>query len=200
LEIYIMKLSSWIVATISLAALTNSAAADVWRWDWTADASQIKNGPNPDGSTPSDATGFGYVRYDSATNMMTVSYNWNNLFGELTKLHIHGPATADMSIPQHVVETFNPPKPIPPEVGLHTGSYTETFELTTLVQTGFPDLSPAEILQIMQDGMAYVNIHTSVYGTGEIRGNLGEPVLVPEPAAAALALVGITALVFRRRR
>lgn len=192
-----MKLKSWFIAAVVLATLAGSTMAEVWRWDWTADASQVKNGPNPDGSTPSEATGHGYVRYDSGTNMMTVFYNWDNLFGELTKLHIHGPATSAMSIPQHVIETFGPPD-VPMSVGLHTGSWTDTFELQTLVQTGFPDLSPAQIVEIMQDGLAYVNIHTSVYGTGEIRGNLGEPVIVPEPAAATIAIAGLMALLFRR--
>ena len=184
---------------LSVISMPQVGRAEVLRWDWTADATQVKNGTNPDGSTDSAATGFGYAEYDSSTNLMTVSYNWDNLFGELTKLHIHGPATAEMSIPQHVIETFGPPE-IPASVELHTGSWTETFELETLVQTGFPDLSPAQILEIMEDGLAYVNIHTSVYGTGEIRGNLGLPTIVPEPTSAVSAIGALVFVLLRRCR
>lgn len=188
------------ILTLTLLAMTaGPVSAEILRWDWTADESQIKNGPLPDGSTDSEATGSGYVLYSGDTNQMTVSYTWNNLFGELTKLHIHGPATAEQNNPQHVIETFGPPD-IPAGVDLHNDTWTETFELQTLEQEGFDPLSPEEIVGIMTDGLSYVNIHTSVYGTGEIRGNLGQPRVVPEPGALALAQTLAAAAAVARRR
>lgn len=174
------------------------AQAEKLLWTWTADESQVKNSGVGDGSTGSPATGGGYALYDPSTNLMTVSYTWNGFLTDLNKLHIHGPASADVSNPQHVIETFGPPEP-PAGLDLKNGSYTETFELVTLTQPG-GDLSPADILQIMTDGLAYVNYHTDQFGSGEIRGNLGLPTVVPEPASAVLALAAALLVVVRRRQ
>ncbi|TWT87711.1 CHRD domain protein [Pseudobythopirellula maris] len=169
-----------------------AAHAQQLKWTWNADESLVKNSGFGDGSTDSPATGGGYALYDPATNLMTVSYTWDGLLTDLTKLHMHGPATPDQSNPQHVIETFGPPDP-PVGLDLQTGSYRETFELVTLTQPS-GDLLPSDILQIMTDGLAYVNYHTEQFGTGEIRGNLGLPTVVPEPAGLAvmcLLLLGI---------
>ena len=116
---------------------TLSVQAEILMWNWTADESQVKNGPNSDGSTGSNATGEGFMRYDSATNEMTVRYTWNDLFGDLTKLHIHGPAVANQSNPQHLIETFGPPD-IPSSVNLKSDVWKDIFPLTRLFS---PDLT-----------------------------------------------------------
>lgn len=191
-----MKPRLFLAMLAALALSSSPADAQKLKWTWTADESQIKNGPEPDGSTNSPATGSGYAIYDPSTNMMTVSYTWHNLFADLTKLHIHGPADANQSNPQHVIETFGPPDP-PAGLDLRSDTYTETFELATLSQPG-GDLSPQDILQIMTDGLAYVNYHSAVFGTGEIRGNLGTPVTIPEPSCTVLGVVLGLGLACRR--
>lgn len=183
---------------LAIAVATSQAEAQKLKWTWTADESQVKNSGFGDGSTDSSATGGGSALYDPATNLMTVSYWWADFPTDLTKLHIHGPATPDQSNPQHVVETFGPPDP-PAGLDLKTGTYTETFELVTLPQPG-GDLSPQDILQIMTDGLAYVNYHTEQFGTGEIRGNLGLPTTVPEPLAGCLAVWAAAHCLLRRQR
>lgn len=185
-----------LVAALAALALNSPATAQQLLWTWTADESQVKNSGVGDGSTGSLATGSGSALYDYETNEITVSYEWNGFLTELNKLHIHGPATADQSNPQHVIETFGPPDP-PAGLDLRNGSYSQTFELVTLTQPG-GDLSPEDILQIMTDGLAYVNYHTDQFGTGEIRGNLGLPIVVPEPAGVAVA--GVLLLGAGRRR
>ena len=57
-----------------------------------------------------------------------------------------------------------------------------------------------DIIQHPED--YYVNVHTSVNGGGEIRGNIVNPVAIPEPSTCS-ALGGLVALGFvagRRRR
>ena len=187
-----------LVCTVLFSSIVGSLHAKQLVWNWLADESQVKNfGQNPDGSTDSLATGSGAVIYDTETNILKVEYQWNNLFGELTKLHVHGPATAEMSNPQHIIETFGPPD-IPASLDLRNDSWTDSFELQTLSQPGFPDLTPAQIVQIMEDGLAYVNIHTSVFGMGEIRGNLGLPTVIPEPSATLLLFLSMFGISLRR--
>lgn len=173
------------------------ANAELLVWDFDISEDQIKNGPEADGSTNSPGFGSGHVTYDTATNVLAYTISWNNLFGALTKLHIHGPADANSSNLQHVVEIFGPPD-IPMGVDLHTDTWSDSRVLTTLTQPGFDDLSPTQIIGIMESGLSYVNVHTTVFGAGEIRGNLGLPVPTPG-AAAALSCAGLTLLRRRRR-
>jgi hypothetical protein len=172
------------------------ASAEVLYWDFDISEDQVKNGPEADGSTNSPGTGHGAITYDTATNVLSYTISWSNLFGALTKLHIHGPADANSSNPQHVVEIFGPPD-IPMGVDLHTDTWSDSIVLTTLSQPGFDDLSPTQIIGIMESGLSYVNVHTSVFGAGEIRGNLGLP--TPTPGAATLFAIPGVALLRRRR-
>ena len=45
-------------------------------------------------------------------------------------------------------------------------------------------------------GNTYINIHTPLFGGGEIRGQI----LVPEPATAGVMLIGAATALVRRRR
>ena len=166
-------------------------------WMFTIDEQQIKNGPESDGSTNSPGVGTGHVTYDSTTNEISYSLQWNGLVGELTKLHIHGPADENSSNPQHVVEIFGPPT-VPAEFAGSSATVVGSQELTTLIQTGFDPLAPDTILDIMRSGQSYLNVHTTVFGTGEIRGNLGRP--VPEPSSLMMITIGGLLISQIRRR
>jgi MYXO-CTERM domain-containing protein len=50
------------------------------------------------------------------------------------------------------------------------------------------------LLTGLSEGRAYLNIHTNMFPSGEIRG-----FLVPEPASGLIALFGLGMLVLRRR-
>lgn len=177
------------------------ASAESLIWDFSSDEQQVHNGPEADGSTNSPGVGNGHVEYDTATNVLSYTISWENLVGDLTKLHIHGPADASSSNPQHILEIFGPPE-VPAELATTSGTVTESRVLETLIQPGFDPITPAEIITIMRSGQAYLNVHTSVFGGGEIRGNLGIP--VPEPVSAnvivGLGLILLPQLRKRRRR
>ena len=192
-----MSRKQLLLSSMCITIVTASVPADVLEWSFPIDEQQIKNGPEPDGSTNSPGTGTGTITYDSATNVISYDLQWDGLVGDLTKLHVHGPATENMSNPQHVIEIFGPPA-VPNELVATSGSVVGSQELTTLIQPGFDPLEPSEILDIMTSGQAYLNVHTTVFGTGEIRGNLGVP--LPEPSAATLMGFGVIAFGVLRRR
>ncbi len=192
-----MNCKQLLLSSLCITILTGGVSADVLEWTFPIDEQQIKNGPEPDGSTNSPGTGSGTITYDSTTNVISYSLEWDGLVGDLTKLHVHGPATENMSNPQHVIEIFGPPA-VPNELVATSGSVVGSQELTTLVQPGFDPLEPNAILDIMTSGQAYLNVHTTVFGTGEIRGNLGVP--LPEPSAATLIGCGVLAFAALRRR
>ena len=192
-------MNSKTILYLTLLGLTfvKTSSADILEWNFSIDEQQIKNGPEADGSTNSPGTGTGVVEYDTDTNTISYSLQWEGLVGDLTKLHIHGPAGPDSSNPQHVLEIFGPPA-VPDELVATSGSVTDSHELLTLVQPGFPDLEPHEIIDIMTSGMSYLNVHTTVFGTGEIRGNLGVP--LPEPSTVVLSACGLLAFGLCRRK
>ncbi len=191
-------------AAVAFFASTGVVAlqAEMLVWDFTIDEQSIRNGPETDGSTNSPGSGSGTVRIDLATNMVSLDLSWSGLIGDLTKLHIHGPATEAQSNPQHLIEIFGPPD-LPAELIATSGTWTDTFELQTLIQTGFDPIEPATVIATMRQGQAYLNVHSTVFGTGEIRGNLGLPLSVPEPDptdSIGLAFLGAGALIVIRRR
>ena len=183
--------------TLSLLLLTSIVSAEVLIWDFTADEQQVRNGPEADGSTNSPGTGTGRLEYDFDTNILSYEITWDQLFGEMTRLHIHGAADENTSTPRHVVELLGPPA-IPPELATTSGSLSGSFVVETLIQDGFDPIPASEIIDTLVSGDAYVNFHTTVFGTGEIRGNVGIP--VPEPSSTLLSLMSVIGLAALRKR
>jgi hypothetical protein len=86
--------------------------------------------------------------------------------------------------------------------GTYTGSWsltdTASYTATFLTDFGGGTAAGAEAALVagMLDGRAYVNIHSSFAGGGEIRGFLRE---VPEPGTLVLLALGMMGVVARRR-
>jgi len=109
------------LSTLLVSLLSAWTSADILEWKFVIDEQQIKNGPEADGSTNSPGVGTGVVAYDSSTNVISYSLQWDGLFGDLTKLHLHGPATEDTSNAQHVLEILGPPA-VPNELVATSGT------------------------------------------------------------------------------
>ena len=116
-------------------------------------------------------------------NTVAVSESWQNLQGNATVNHIHV-ASAPGGIGGVVLGfgTFANPSPT-------TGTYSDTF---TLSSSAF-----ASLFNSTTAGLAYVNLHSSVYSGGEIRGFLSP---VPEASSFAMMIGGLLAVGALARR
>jgi hypothetical protein len=90
-------------------------------------------------------------------------------------------------------------------LGVTSGTYDNTFDMTmpTNFNPGFlaahggtPASALAALEGGMEDGTAYLNIHTAAFPGGEIRGFLAP---VPEPGTVVLMAIGLAGLVARRK-
>ncbi|HEY7307368.1 MAG TPA: CHRD domain-containing protein [Bryobacteraceae bacterium] len=141
--------------------------------------------------TGSPATGTAMVDYITASNDLTYSVTFSNLEAGATVAHIHVGAPG---VPGPVI--------LPLNLNGAAGSTSGTFSGTLTAA----DLTPGDGINTFQDainalfaGNTYVNVHSSLFPAGEIRGQLGA---VPEPGTwglLGLALALTTAFGRRRR-
>lgn len=175
----------------------------------TAHANIIKyaatlSGPAEDPPNSSPATGFTTVVIDDVANTMTINASFSGLMGPTTASHIHC-CTAVPFEGIAGVATSLPTFPAFP-LGVTAGSYTEVFDLLSAStynlnfinnNGGSVDSARLALLAGLASGRAYLNIHTSVFRPGEIRGFLTE---VPEPGSVMLFGVGVASLAALGRR
>lgn len=117
----------------------------------------------------SDATGFAQVTVDDATHVVTWIITYDNLSTAAVAAHFH-----------HAAFGVNGPVvvPIPGASGLSG------------LLTGSAVAAPTFVAAMLM-GNAYINIHTTQFPGGEIRGQLQ---VVPEPASLLLLGTGLLAL------
>ena len=125
---------------------------------------------NAGAGTGSLGTGTGTITLDTVTNQLSWSITWSGLIGTPTLMHFHGPAlpnqNAGVEVGTGVVG--------PPVVG----------------NAILSDAQEADLLA----GLWYLNLHTTAFGGGEIRGQV-----VPEPTTLVLLGSGLLLLAVRQR-
>jgi len=164
---------------------------------YTAVLGNFENPP-----TGSPGTGFATVTIDNVLNTMLVDVTFSGLTSGNTNAHIHccvaqggnaGVAT--------VTPTFTG---FP--TGATSGTYNHLFDLTlaTSWNPAFITLSggttagaEAALLTGLANKQTYLNIHTTNFGGGEIRGFLVE---APEPGTFLLAGAVLAGFLIRRRK
>jgi len=123
------------------------------------------------------------LQYDAAAGSfgtLMIDLDFSDLEGTATMSHFHGPAAAGVNA--GVLQGLTV------DTGVTSGSITGSWVLG----------SATDVTNLF-GGNVYLNLHTSVYGGGELRGQLAA---VPEPASAS-ALLGFAVVLgaaLRRRR
>ncbi|HTS63419.1 MAG TPA: CHRD domain-containing protein [Candidatus Acidoferrales bacterium] len=160
-------------------------------------------GSNEVPPTGSPATGFTLVTVDTTANTMHVQVTFSGLEAGDTASHIHccGPLGTNQ-----IVATTTPTFPNFPS-GVTSGTYDNTLDMTQAssynpafitAQGGTVASAEAALFAGLAGGMAYLNIHSSMFPGGEIRGQLAAA--TPEPGTLLLAGVALAGFALRRRR
>jgi hypothetical protein len=127
-------------ALISLLAMPAPAFAEMLKLK--ADLKSSEEVP------PNDSAGAGTadVTLDTDANKVSWKITYENLTGDATAAHFHGPAK--------VGENADP-----------------IVDITANIKEGSADIT-ADQLKMIREGNAYINIHTAKYPDGEVRGQV----------------------------
>lgn len=151
-------------------------------------------------------TGSVTVTVDDHDFTMRVQTTFSGLTGTVTASHIHC-CTTEPGVSTAGVATPTPTFPGFPS-GVTAGTYDQLFDMTqnSSYNNAFRTAAGGTALDAfnalvggMGSGKAYLNIHTSFIGGGEIRAFLA-PAPVPEPETYALLLGGLGLVGFAARR
>jgi hypothetical protein len=162
----------WTVAALVIGAASVAEAAIV---SYTTSLS----GPNESPPNASPGVGTATVDIDAVAHTMRVQAVFSGLTGTTTASHIHGPTLVALTGTAGVATTTPTFTGFP--LGVTAGSYDHTYDMTQstsynpsfiTANGGTTATAEAALFQAITDGKAYLNIHSSTFGGGEIRGFL----------------------------
>lgn len=134
------------------------------------------------GGAITNGVGSATFRLSEDENSAVVTYTYGGLSGVLTDWHVHNDAF--LTYPSSIMYDPNAP---PPGSGPLPDNNPPTLTSHRWV---IPDMvgpmTKAQVVELIKQGKAYVNLHTALYPAGEIRGNLtlanGSHTFSPPPA------------------
>lgn len=133
----------------------------------------------PSEATPNSSPGSGFARLDvdPATHLMRLQVTFSGLLGTTTAAHIHAPTLLPGTGAAGVATMLPSFAGFP--LGVTSGSCDQTYDMAlassfnpTYIANNGATVATAEVAlyQAIADGKAYLNIHSSVFAGGEIRG------------------------------
>jgi hypothetical protein len=187
-----------VLLTVSLAVPAAAAAATL---NFIAPAGLSGAQEVPPRATP--ATGTGFAILDDVALTLRVHLTWTDLLAPAAAAHIHccpGPGVNGLVAVDFVPVGFP---------AATDGEFDHVFDLDAAASYGGAflgtfggdvDAARSAVIAGLLDRKAYFNIHTSVFGTGEIRGDIIPVASIPGGAPLALLALGSLIGLLRRRR
>jgi hypothetical protein len=178
-----------VAATCSHAATTNYRAT--------------ASGPAESPPNGSPGASIGTIELDDTAMMLRVEVPFRDLVGSATASHIH---CCTMDPFTGVAPVALPFTDFP--TGVTAGMYTHAFDLTDplvyeplflAANGGNEAMARTTLIDGINANEAYVNIHTSRYPAGEIRGFI-VTAPIPEPSEWAMLGAGLAGLAYCYRR
>ena len=170
-----MNLKTYLCAAVTVVLLTLSA----WSRAATYSLFATLDGSQTVPTNASAGTGTGNMTYDDITKLFSWDINFSGLSSGAVLSHFHGPAAPGVNAGIQVTI------PLGPSAGMTSGNLVGTATLTATQET-----------QLLSD-LWYINIHTDLFPSGEIRGQVQ---VVPLPAAIWLLGSGVLGLATLTRR
>lgn len=185
----------------ALTLLLSSLAAHA------ASYTAILTGPNEAPPNSSMGGGAAYVTFDTSTHTLQVNVAFGSLSGDTSASHIHcctsAPDTGTAPVATETPTFGGFP------LGVRNGAYSNTYD-TSLASSwntafiaangGTTAGAEAAFNAGLMAGTAYLNIHTTAFPSGEIRGFLKPLSPVPEPGSLAMLGLGIPVVLMMARR
>jgi hypothetical protein len=169
-----MLLAALVVSTFSTTMVACDDDDDLPTDDgdeqFAANLSASAEIPTPTGSPT--ATGSASLDLDDNVLRVTVAVT-GNLTSNVTMAHIHGPATTSQTA--NIVLDFVPSMASVISAGTRTGTIVNaSFDLNNLTvsSNGVLRVTPTDLIDMLNTGQAYVNVHTVTNPSGEIRGQV----------------------------
>lgn len=191
------RLSSTALFVIVLACAAPALRGGLVSYDATL------SGPAESPPNASPGTGSAEVDYNNTGHTLHVHVTFSGLTSATTASHIHSPTPVPGAQTAGVATTVPFFAGFP--IGVTSGFYDNTLDLTSssswnpafiTANGGSPATAETALATGLAAGEAYLNIHTTSFPGGEIRGFL-EP--VPEPATLAVFGAGVLLLARRQR-
>jgi CHRD domain/PEP-CTERM motif len=186
------------LAAVFLTMLTSASHAAIKFYNITL------NGANEAPPNASLGTGTGLVTVDTTLFLMTVQTTFSGLTGTTTAAHIHATTAAAFAGTAGVATETPTFAGFP--LGVTSGTYTNTYNMLNpasynaaflTANAGSPTTAFGTLVSAMDANKAYLNIHTTAFGGGEIR---GFTIAAPEPGTMALFAIGGVGVFLRRRK
>jgi len=188
-----IRLAAIAALGISIALCVPAFAASI---TFTAPLSGATEVP----SVNTQGTGFATVILDTTAQTLFVNVSFSGLTGTTTASHIHCCVASPFLAANAGVATQTPTFANLP-LGVTSGSFTQLLDLTLsssynpafiTAQGGSILAAEATLITGMENGESYLNIHTTAFPGGEIRGLLAP---TPEPQSILLLATGLVGLV-----